>query len=119
MRGMNRALIFALPLLCLPLGGCLASMAVSAVGAAATAIDRSDDRVETTNLQPVATQACRERAAQVGSVHIIDTEQQRDGLVTVYGTVQEPTRRRSFECVYNRGRIATFTLREIRSQWAG
>lgn len=115
MRGMNRALIFALPLLCLPLGGCLASMAVSAASAAATAIDRSDDRVVTENLQPVARIACEERAAQLGTVHIIDSEQRRDGLVTVYGTVQEPNRRRSFQCVHNRGRVAAFTLREIRT----
>jgi len=116
MRRMNRALIFALPLLCLPLGGCLASMAVSAATAAATAIDRSNDRVVTENRHPAARAACQERAAQTGIVHIIDSEQRSDGRVTVYGTVQEPARRRSFECIHNDGRVAAFTLREIRTQ---
>lgn len=112
---MNRALILALPLLCLPLGGCLASMAVSAATGVVTAIDRSNDRVVTDNNHPAARAACRQRAAQTGIVQIIDSEQRSDGRVTVYGTVQEPARRRSFECIHNDGRVAAFTLREIRA----
>lgn len=115
MRVMNRAFLLVLPVAALPLGGCLASMAASAVGAAATAIDRGNDRVVTEDRRAAATEACHARAAASGAVHIIDVEQLTNGQVTVWGTVEAGGQRRSFQCVHNQ-RIASFRLREIRTR---
>jgi hypothetical protein len=112
MRAMKHLLPLALPLLAIPLGGCVASMAASAVGAAVSAIDRGNDRVVTADMRTVATEACRARAAPSGTVSIIDAEQRTDGRVTVWGTIEAGTGRRSFECVYNQ-RIVAFRLREL------
>lgn len=93
-----------------PLGGCAASLAASAVGAAVRGAQKPVDP----NLDhgPAALAACRERAGQEGAVHIIDVERRSPGRVVVWGTVEQAGRRRSFECRFN-GKIAGFTLREI------
>lgn len=110
---MKRSLLLTLPVFALPLGGCVASMAASAVGAAVSAIDRGNDRVVTSDMRAVATEACRARATPSGAVRIIDAEQRVDGQVTVWGTVDASGQRRAFECIHNQ-RIVAFRLREIR-----
>ena len=98
----------------LALGGCVASMAVSAASALASAAAGSGrDRVVTEDRREAATAACRARAAQIGNVHIIDVEQRSNGVVTVWGTIQDAQQRRSFECTAERA-ITGFKLREIR-----
>jgi hypothetical protein len=106
---------FLLPLLAassLALGGCVASMAASAVGAAVRAA-APEPRVVTDDLRGTAREACRARVAPLGQVQIIDAEQRTDGRVTVWGTVQDTRERRSFECVYDR-EVKAFRLRAIR-----
>ncbi len=97
------------------LGGCLASLAASAVGAAVTAAAPGPQPYSTQNLRPGAIEDCTARAAQHGTVHIIDAEQGRGNRVTVWGTVQDAQQRRSFECIHDR-QVASFRLREIRAQ---
>ena len=109
---MRRAL---LPLLLvagsLPLGGCVAGIAMGAVGAAVRAA--TPERPEVIqDLGPAATAACEERAAPLGRVHIIDVDQRPDGRVTVWGTVQDDSQRRSFECRWDRV-VKAFKLRPI------
>ena len=96
----------------LALGGCVASIAAGVVGAAVNASRSGRDTNE--DLRQPAVAACTERAAQSGTVHIIDAEQ-RGGRVTVWGTVTDERDRRSFECTFN-GRVSGFTLRAIRAR---
>ena len=63
-------------------------------------------------LKPQALSECSSRAAQLGTVHIIDVEQHSIGKIIVWGTVDDGKQKRSFECDYGT-RITTFTLREI------
>lgn len=111
---MFKTALLILPVLALPLGGCVASMAMSAAGAAVQAA-RGPERVATDDRRAGATEACRARGASEGTVQIIDSEQRRDGRVTVYGTVQNAAGRRAFECVHD-GRVLAFRLREIRTR---
>ena len=97
------------------LGGCVASMAASAVGAAVQAATGGERPAVTQDLRSAATDACRARAADSQDFRVIDVEQQTDGDVTVWGTLQSPQGRRSFECRY-RGRVVAFRLREIGSR---
>lgn len=95
------------------LTGCVASMAVSAAAAAIQAA--TPERPDVAHdLRATAREACRARAAQHGTVQIIDAEQRRDGRVTVWGTVQDPGQRRSFECAYD-GAVKGLRLRAIRA----
>lgn len=94
----------------LTLGGCAASLAASAVGAALRAGQKQAD--PNVDFGPVALEACRARASQHGDVHIIDVERRSPGNVIVWGTVQTPAERRSFDCRFN-GEIAAFKLRTI------
>lgn len=96
------------------LGGCVASMAASAVGAAVQAADAPNRRPITQDRRAAATEACRARAATSGNVQIIDVEQNNTGMVTVWGTVTDAQRRQSFECRFE-GRVLSFRLREIRT----
>ena len=92
------------------LGGCVASIAASAVGMAvrgATAEGPSN-----AHLGSLAEQACSARAAEYGIVHIIDVEQRTTSRIIVWGTVTEGEERRSFQCNYGT-RITDFKLREI------
>ena len=94
----------------LALGGCVASLAASALGAAARSGHKPYQHNEA--LQLAATQACRAHAAQQGEVHIIDWEQRGNGKVVVWGTAADGTNRRSFECTYT-NKVAGFRLRAI------
>ena len=92
------------------LGGCLPMMAASAVGMAAqSAQGRPQANAE---LAPQAREACSARAAQYGTVHIIDVEQARPDKLIVWGTVGEALRKQSFQCNFGT-RITGFTLRPI------
>jgi hypothetical protein len=94
----------------LTLGGCVASLAASAMGAAARSGQKPFQHNE--QLQLNATAACRAHAAQHGEVQIIDWEQRGDGKVVVYGTATFGTNRRSFECTYT-NKVTGFRLRAI------
>ena len=61
----------------LALGGCVASLAASALGAAARSGQKPYQHNE--QLQLTATAACRAHAAQHGEVQIIDWEQRGNG----------------------------------------
>ncbi|HEX2765003.1 MAG TPA: hypothetical protein VHM92_14320 [Allosphingosinicella sp.] len=108
---MKSSILLSLALAALPLGGCAASIAAGAVGAAVRAADRPD-RAPAVDPGPFARQACSERAAPYGGVHIIDTEYRTPAKLTVWGTVEAQGKRRSFECRYE-GQITDFKLREI------
>ena len=101
--------IAAVPLL----SGCLPMMAVSAVDLAA----RSTQKAPTSNeeLQPDATSACTQRAAQYGTVSVIDVEQHSIDKIIVWGTVDDGKQRRSFECDFGT-KITGFKLRAIPSE---
>lgn len=101
-----------LPLLAigsLALGGCVAGVAASAVGAA---VNASQPRETNEDLRRPAVAACTARAIEHGEVHIIDAEQRRGGRVTVWGTVTTPEQRQAFECRYN-GQVSDFDLRNL------
>lgn len=104
----------ALPLLILlaaPLGGCAPVLAAKAVGAAVRAAD-GPEKVPTEDPGPAARAACSAEAGTHGTVRIIDTEYRSAAKLTVWGTVEGPEGRRSFECRYE-GKIAAFKLRAI------
>lgn len=101
----------ALALAAFALGGCVASLAASA---ASMAIRSAQPRPQSNqHLQPAARQACSERAAQYGAVHVIDVEQRSVGRIVVWGTVTDAGERRSFECHFTNA-VADFKLRQIR-----
>jgi hypothetical protein len=71
------------------------------------------ERTSNAHLQPAATQACTQRAAQHGSVYIVDVEQRRTDLLIVWGSVTDAQqRRRTFECHFTTA-LVSFKLREI------
>jgi hypothetical protein len=109
---MRRTALPLLVLAALPLGGCMASLAASAVGAAVQAADKPDP-VPTEDPGPAARQACTAEAAKHGEPSIIDTEYRSASRLIVWGTVQAASGRRSFECRWN-GKIVDFKLRDIR-----
>jgi hypothetical protein len=88
-------------------------MAAGAVGMAARSAQ--GEPVSNAHLQPTARQACSDRAAQYGAVHIIDVEQRAPDKITVWGTVDDGKQRRSFECGYGT-QITGFKLRDIAAQ---
>jgi hypothetical protein len=94
----------------LALGGCAASLAASAVGAAVGA--GNPQRPTDQDLREPATTACRARAEPLGRVRIIDADQRPDGGVKVWGIVEDDRQQRSFECSWD-GRIRGFELRSV------
>ena len=65
------------------------------------------------HLKPTALEACTQRAAQHGSVHIVDVEQRRADLIIVWGSVTNPQQqRRPFECHFTTG-LGRFKLGDI------
>ncbi len=106
---MRRALIPLLLMSSFALGGCIASVAASAVGAA---VNASQPRETNEDLRGPAVAACTARAIEHGEVHIIDAEQKRGGRVTVWGTVTQAAQRQAFECRYN-GQVSVFDLRVL------
>lgn len=115
MRGLVLAL---LALGSLGLGGCVASLAATAVGAAIQAAT-PEPPVVTEDRRAAAAAACTGHAAQYGRVHVIDAEQRSDGRVTVWGRVEDDSSRRAFECRYDEGEVSRFTLREIAAPQTG
>ena len=108
-------ILFFLPLLAgagLALGGCVAGLAMSAVGAAIQAATPERPPVEE-DLRAAAAAACTARAAAHGQVHVIDAEQRPDGRVTVWGRIEDEARRQAFECRFDRGEVKAFRLRDI------
>jgi hypothetical protein len=100
-------------LVCTPLlGGCAASIAASAVGAAVSAANPRQTITE--DLRQPAVTACTARASEQGEPTIIDAELRDSGRVIVWGTVESAGVRRSFECRYD-GEVKRFTVRDIRS----
>ena len=108
---MRRILIISLLALdALALGGCVASMAASAVGAVVSSARGTPQSNE--QLQPAAAKACNERAATYGTVHIIDIEQHSRLKIIVWGTVDDKMVRRAFECSFGTA-ITGFKIREL------
>ena len=65
------------------------------------------------HLKPAATEACTQRAAQHGTVYIVDVEQRRADRIIVWGSVTDPQRqRRTFECHYTT-MLSRFKLGEV------
>ena len=104
----------ALLLLIAPaLSGCVAGMAVSALGMAAQGARGRP--VSNGALQPQAREKCSAQAAQYGAVHVIDVEQHRVDKIIVWGTVDHGKQKRSFQCDFGT-KITGFTLRPITPQ---
>lgn len=110
MRGRTAALLALLG--AMPLGGCVAGMAVGAVSAVGSAAAKGRPADPTIDVGPDARAACTARAAQQGAVHVIDVEYRAPGKVIVWGTIGEGAARRSFECRWA-GKIVGFTVRPI------
>jgi hypothetical protein len=82
----------------LALGGCVASMAASAVGMAAQgAMGRPTANEQ---MQPAAANACSASVSKYGVVHLIDVEQRTSSKIVVWGIVDDGKTRCSFECAY-------------------
>lgn len=108
---MRRVLLLPVTvLLALSLGSCVAAMAASAVSMAASAAGGHPKSNEA--LKPQALNDCSNRAAQYGTIHIIDVEQHSVGKIIVWGTVDDGKQKRSFECDYGTT-ITGFKLRPI------
>src|SRR5687768_59970 len=108
---MHRSILPLLLLAALPLGGCAAGIAASAVGAAVRAADRPD-RAPKEDPGPVARQACSVHASQYGTVQIIDVVYKSVAKVVVWGAVEGPAGKRSFQCRWD-GKIVGFELKEV------
>lgn len=109
----RRLLLVPLLVLALPLGGCVASMAAGAIGAAVKSSQPKRGPYQPdAAVRLGASQACEAHAAQFGTVTIIDTEQRSASRAVVYGTVTDPNQRRSFECRFD-SKVVGFKLRPI------
>lgn len=108
---MRRPTLLLLALGALPLNGCAASLAASAVGAAVRAADKPD-RAPKEDPGPVARAACSAHAAPHGTVKIIDVVYKSVAKVTVWGSVEGEGRKRSFQCRWD-GKIVGFELKEV------
>ena len=96
------------------LGGCAAQAVLLAAQLANYA--PQPQRASNAHLKPVASQACSQRAATYGSVHIIDVEQRRADRLVVWGSVTDARQvRRTFECHFTTG-VVSFKLRELGSR---
>ena len=109
---MKRKISLSLILAVTPaLGGCVAQAALAAAELA-TYIPQTE-RPSNAHLKGDATQACTQRAAQYGTVYVMDVEQRRNDLLIVWGSIVDTAqRRRTFECQYTTG-LSTFRLRDI------
>ena len=107
---MTRIALSAVILSALALSGCVAGMAVSALGMAAQGAQGRPVSNET--LQPQAREACGAQAARYGTVHVIDVEQHSIAKIIVWGTVDDGKQKRSFQCDFG-NKITGFTLRAI------
>ncbi len=109
---MKRKIGLSLILLATPaLGGCVAQAALAAAQLAQYI--PHPQGASNAHLKPAATQACTQRAAQYGSVYIVDVEQRRADRLIVWGSVtDQQQRRRTFECHFTTALVG-FKLREI------
>lgn len=109
---MKRKILLPLLLLATPaLGGCAVQAALAAAELAPHI--RAPSGPSNAHLTPTATQACTQRAAQYGTVYIVDVEQRRPDRIIVWGSVTDARqKRRTFECHFTT-RLADFHLREI------
>lgn len=108
---MRRPILILVALGALPMGGCAASLAAGAVGAAVRAADKPD-KVPSEDPGPAARSACSARAAPYGTVRIIDTVYRSPAKLVVWGSVEAEGRKRSFRCNWD-GKIVGFELKEI------
>lgn len=109
--GMRGVIVLpVIAVLTLALSGCVAAMAASAVSMAATAAGGHPQSNEA--LKPQALNECSNRAAQYGTIHIIDVEQHSTSKIIVWGTVDDGKQKRSFECDYGTS-VTGFKLRAI------
>src|SRR5690606_9571787 len=97
----------------LALGGCAAGIAAKAVGLAVQGARGEPE--SNVHLRPNAVQACSDRAAEYGLVHIIDVEQRTVSKIVVWGTASEGEVRRSFQCTF-RTKIVGFKVRAIKAR---
>lgn len=109
---MTRKIGLSLILLATPaLGGCVAQAALAAMELARYA--PQPERQSNAHLKPAATEACTQRAAQYGSVFVMDVEQRRADRLVVWGSVTDARQvRRTFECHFTTTLVG-FKLREI------
>ncbi|MEG3088206.1 hypothetical protein [Sphingomonas sp. PB4P5] len=107
---MKPLLICGLLASALPLGGCVASIASSAVGMAVRGAQGQPQ--DNSYLAPNAKDACSARAAPYGKVQIIDMQQVSIDKIKVWGTADDGTTRRSFECNFGT-KVTGFKLRTI------
>ena len=91
----------------LALGGCAASIAASALGAAIQS-GQSDTPADV----QAGVDACYARANQLGRSKIIDVERRSTSKITVWGSVENDLGKQSFECGYS-DKITGFTLRAV------
>lgn len=93
------------------LGGCVAQAALAAAQLAQYVPE--PERASNAHLKPAAAQACSQRAAQYGSVFVLDVEQRRADRLVVWGSVTDARQvRRTFECHFT-NRLVSFRLREV------
>jgi len=107
---MKPLLICALLGSAVPLGGCVAGIATSAVGMAVRGAQGQPQ--DNGHLAPNARDACSAQAAQHGKVHVIDMQQVSINKIKVWGTADDGTTRRSFECTFGT-KVTGFKLRKI------
>ena len=109
---MTRKIGLALLLIATPaLGGCAVQAALAAAELAQYVPEYQGP--SNAHLKPAATQACTQRAAQYGTVYLVDVEQRRAGLIIVWGSVTDAQqRRRTFECQFTT-KLTSFRLRDI------
>ena len=93
------------------LGGCALQAAMLA--AEALPAVRGPMGPKNAHLKPQAIKACTARAAQHGSVYIVDVEQRRADRIIVWGSITDTQqRRRTFECHFTT-RLSAFKLGEF------
>ena len=109
-----RMILPLVALAALPLGGCAASLAAGAIGAAVRAADKPDAPPKE-DPGPAARAACTARASPYGDVRIIDTVYRSPARLVVWGSVGSEGRRRSFRCRWD-GKVVGFELREIEAR---
>src|SRR5690348_14630630 len=109
---MNRKSLIPLALALSPiLSGCAVQAAMIAAELAPEI--RGPMGPKNAHLKPQAIEQCTQRAAQYGSVYIVDVEQRRADRIIVWGSVTDNRQqRRTFECHFTT-RLAGFKLGEV------
>ena len=109
---MTRKLTLSLLLLAAPaLSGCAVQAALLAAELAPEI--RGPMGPSNAHLRQTAIDTCTTRAAQHGSVYIVDVEQRRADRIIIWGSVTDARQhRRTFEC-HVTTRLVSFKLRQI------